>query len=213
MDGSLLLLPWFMGVLYSSIPLFWFAIHPLAAPWQRMQRSPYLILLPLWAIVMAALAAATWPWHTLQFYSSWWPLAPAAVFFALGLRTYLTIRSEFGLRKLSGEAELRPHEHEQKLVTTGLHARMRHPIYVAHICVMIALAVVSGLLVNFLLLALALLFTFPLMIWMEEQELEKRFGQAYRTYKKTVPLIPKFITSDLRRSSSVNSHTSNEGRP
>jgi len=39
-------------------------------------------------------------------------------------------------------------------------------------------------------LAISALGTFPLMIWIEEHELEKRFGQRYREYKACVPLIP-----------------------
>jgi len=107
-----------------------------------------------------------------------------------GLKTYTSIRSGFGARKLSGEAELRPHEHAQELVTTGLHARMRHPIYVAHLLNLAGWSMGSGLVVSFALLAVSALGTFPLMVWIEEQELEKRFGQRYREYKARVPLVP-----------------------
>ena len=107
-----------------------------------------------------------------------------------GLRTYTGIRSGFGAHKLSGEAELRPQEHEQELVTTGLHARMRHPIYVAHLLNLAGWTIGSGLLVSYILLAVSALSTFPLMVWIEEHELEKRFGQRFREYKARVPLIP-----------------------
>jgi protein-S-isoprenylcysteine O-methyltransferase Ste14 len=107
-----------------------------------------------------------------------------------GLRTYAGIRSGFGTHKLSGEAELRPQEHAQELVTTGLHARMRHPIYIAHLLSLAGWAIGSGLQVSLVLLAISALGTFPLMIWIEEQELEKRFGQRFREYKARVPLVP-----------------------
>ena len=107
-----------------------------------------------------------------------------------GLRTYTGIRSGFGARKLSGEAELRPREHAQELVTTGLHARMRHPIYFAHLLNMAAWALGSGLVTSFVLFAISALVTFPLMVWIEEHELEKRFGQRFLEYKERVPLIP-----------------------
>ena len=42
MEAKLLHIPWMVSVLYSSIPLFWFAIHPFADFWRRMHRSPYL---------------------------------------------------------------------------------------------------------------------------------------------------------------------------
>jgi hypothetical protein len=190
MEAKLLHIPWMVSVLYSSIPLFWFAIHPFADSWRKMHRSPYLLLLPIWAAIIFALAWTTWPWHGVQLYSSAWTWAPAAVLFFLGIRTYAGIRSDFGGHKLSGEAELRPREHAQELVTTGLHARMRHPIYIAHLLNLAGFAIGSGLTVSFVLLAASALSTFPLMIWIEERELEKRFGQNFRDYKTRVPLFP-----------------------
>lgn len=189
MAEKLLLVPWFMGILYSSIPLFWFAIHPFADRWRKMSRSPYRALLPLWLIIILALGWATWPWRFTQVYSQGWAWALALPFFTLGLRTYAGIRSEFG-RKVTGEAELRPGEHDQQLVVTGLHARMRHPIYFAHLCSLAGWTIGSGLLVLFLLFTVSLVLTFPLMIWLEERELENRFPPSYRDYKSAVPLIP-----------------------
>jgi Phospholipid methyltransferase len=190
MEAKLLHIPWMASVLYGSIPLFWFAIHPFANIWRNMRRSPYLLLLPIWGAIIFALGWATWPWRSVRIYSSSWMWAPAALLFWFGLRTYAGIRSGFGTHKLSGEAELRPREHAQELVTTGLHARMRHPIYVAHLANLAAWAIGSGLMVSFVLLAVSALSTFPLMIWMEEHELEKRFGQSFREYKARVPLVP-----------------------
>lgn len=190
MEAKLLHIPWMASVLYGSIPLFWFAIHPFADSWRNMRRSPYLFLLPIWTVIIFALGWITLPWRSLRFYSSPWMWIPAALLFWFGLRTYADIRSGFGSHKLSGEAELRPREHAQELVTTGLHARMRHPIYVAHLLNLAGWAIGSGLIVSFVLLAFSALFTFPLMVWMEEQELEKRFGQSFREYKARVPLLP-----------------------
>jgi protein-S-isoprenylcysteine O-methyltransferase Ste14 len=190
MEAKLRLIPWLVSVIYGSIPLFWFAIHPFADFWRGMRRSPYLLLLPIWAAIIFALAFATWPWHGVQLYSSPWMWAPAALLFFFGIRTYAGIRNDFGGHKLSGEAELRPREHAQELVTTGLHARMRHPIYVAHLLNLAGWTMGSGLMVSFILLAVSALSTFPLMVWLEEQELEKRFGQTFRTYKARVPLVP-----------------------
>ncbi len=189
MEAKLLLIPWLVGVGYSSIPLFWFAIHPFAGRWRKMKRSPYMALLPIWTIIIILEAFITWPWSGLRLYSTPWMWAPAVVLFAFGSRTYARIFSEFGGHKLSGEAELRPDEHAQELVTTGLHADMRHPIYLAHLANFAAWTLGSGLTINFILLALSLLVTFPLMIAIEERELVARFGDSYRQYKTRVPAI------------------------
>ena len=188
--GELLLVPWAIGIMYSSIPLFWFPIHPLARRWQSLRRSPYRLLLPFWAVSIGVLAAATWPWHFARLYSSVWMWLPALFFIALALSIYRRIGPEFGRHNITGETELRPREHEQVLVVTGLHTRMRHPIYFAHLCMFTGWTLGSGLLVNVVLLAVSLLVTFPLMIWLEERELQSRFGQAFLEYKARVPLIP-----------------------
>jgi hypothetical protein len=188
MEAKLLHIPWMVSVLYSSIPLFWFAIHPFANFWRRMNRSPYLLLLPIWTAIIIVLSWATSSWRSERLYSSPWMWAPAGVLIFMGIRMYTRIR--FGPHKLSGEAELRPEEHAQELVTTGLHARMRHPIYVAHLLNLAGWAVGGGLAISFILLAVSVFLTFPLMAWIEENELEKRFGQSYRDYKSRVPLFP-----------------------
>lgn len=202
MEAKLLLIPWLVGVVYSSIPLFWFAIHPFAARWRRMKRSPYRALLPIWAIIIIAEAGITWPWSSWRIYSTPWMWVPAVFLFVVGMRTYRRIFSEFGGHKLSGEAELRPGEHEQELVTSGLHATMRHPIYLAHLANFAAWTLGSGLAINFILLAVSLLVTFPLMIAMEERELLARFGDRYRLYQSTVPALPflKLLKPDPRKS-------------
>jgi protein-S-isoprenylcysteine O-methyltransferase Ste14 len=191
MEAKLLLVVWLIGVVYSSIPLFWLVIHPFAGGWRKMERSPYAALLPLWAVIIVALAWITWPWHALNLYRPlhpWWILTmgPALWFLSTALRTYMAIHS-FGIRNLIGEPELR--SQGQALVTTGLHARMRHPIYAAHLMMMAAWTIAGGLAASFVLLAISLFITFPLMVLLEERELEKRFGQSYCDYRQKVPLV------------------------
>ncbi|MGE5322161.1 MAG: methyltransferase family protein [Actinomycetota bacterium] len=191
MEARLLLIPWMIAVIYSSIPLFWFAIHPFAGRWRRMQRSPYRALLPLWMLMIVLLGWITWPWHEQRLYSTPWMWFPALLLFVYGFRAYRRVFAEFGGHKLAGEAELRPEEHTQELVTTGLHARMRHPIYFAHLCNLGGWAVGSGLTVAYALLGISLFISFPAMIYMEERELAARFGERFLEYKSRVPLLPR----------------------
>jgi protein-S-isoprenylcysteine O-methyltransferase Ste14 len=190
MEAKLLFIPWMIAVVYSSIPLFWFAIHPFAGRWRRMRRSPYRALLPLWVLMILALGWITSPWRSQQVYSTPWMWFAALPFFALGFGVYRRTFSEFDSHKLSGEAELRPEEHEQQLVITGLHSTMRHPIYFAHLCNLAGWALGSGLAVVYVLLAMNACLMFPIMIFIEEHELEARFGVRYREYKARVPLVP-----------------------
>ena len=75
------------------------------------------------------------------------------------------------------------------LVTSGIYARLRNPLYVSFAISMLAL----DLLFASLLGILATLFVFlPSMIWrarLEEQALAKRFGEAWKDYARRVPSL------------------------
>src|SRR5262249_34586387 len=108
MEAKLLLLAWLSGVLYSSVPLFWLAIHPFAGRWRMMRRSPYRVLLPLWLIMIIALAWICWPWQGTELYdptSGWHRMValPALCLFSVGLWVYGKTFAEFGAHKVSGE--------------------------------------------------------------------------------------------------------------
>jgi protein-S-isoprenylcysteine O-methyltransferase Ste14 len=191
MEAKLLLIPWMASVLYSSVPLFWFVVHPFAGSWRKMGRSPYRVVLPVWAALIFILGWIAWPGRAAPLYSSPWMWVPAALLLIFGLSLYVRVSSSFGAHKLSGEAELRPTEHPQELVTTGMHSCMRHPIYVAHLANFAGWTIGGGLVVSYVLFAISILVTFPLMIQVEERELTERFGPGYREYQKKVPLLPR----------------------
>jgi protein-S-isoprenylcysteine O-methyltransferase Ste14 len=117
-------------------------------------------------------------------------LLPAALLFLTGILLYRLSRTNFTLAQLGGLPELLP-GHNRQLITTGIRARLRHPVYLAHLCELLAWSLASALAVCWLLTAFAIL-TGALMIKLEDDELEKRFGEEYRSYRAAVPaLIPK----------------------
>jgi protein-S-isoprenylcysteine O-methyltransferase Ste14 len=76
-------------------------------------------------------------------------------------------------------------------VTTGLHARVRHPIYLAHLCMLLGFTIGSGLSVDYALLGFTLI-AGAVMIALEERELERRFGEEWREYKsRSGAIFPK----------------------
>jgi protein-S-isoprenylcysteine O-methyltransferase Ste14 len=77
---------------------------------------------------------------------------------------------------------------EQRLVTSGIRARVRHPVYLGHLCELLAWSAGSGLVVCYGLTGFAIV-TGAIMIRMEDAELEKRFGEEYRAYRQSVPAI------------------------
>jgi protein-S-isoprenylcysteine O-methyltransferase Ste14 len=117
-----------------------------------------------------------------------WLWVISALLFATGIELYIRARVEFSPAQLRGVPELRGRHQDQRLVTSGIRARVRHPVYLAHLCEMLAWSVGTGLVVCFGLTAFAIL-TGGVMIRMEEAELEQRFGEAYREYRERVPAV------------------------
>ena len=77
---------------------------------------------------------------------------------------------------------------EQRLITAGIHSRVRHPVYLAHFCEMLAWSLGTGLAVCYALTAFALL-SGAVMTNLEDKELEQRFGEDFRQYKSSVPAM------------------------
>jgi protein-S-isoprenylcysteine O-methyltransferase Ste14 len=187
------LVAWLACVIYSTIPAFWFMIHPFANRWRQRRRSPYRILLPLWILMWIVMALITAPWRTITIYNANWTWLPAIAMFAAGGFLYVKSSENFTPKQLGGLPEVQGDNNDQRLVTTGIRARVRHPVYLAHLCEMLAWSTGTGLIVCWSLTAFAIL-TGALMIRLEDNELEKRFGGAYREYRSSVPaVLPRFL--------------------
>jgi len=94
------------------------------------------------------------------------------------------------------------------LVTTGIRARVRHPVYLGHLCELIGWSLGTGLAAIYFLAAFAII-TGAVMIRIEDEELQRRFGEPYRQYRDSTPsVIPRLslrntkqITDELRAKS------------
>lgn len=181
-------LGWVACIIYSTIPSFWFLIHPRAEYWRSRHRSPYRVLLPAWILMWIAVAAITALWRQVALYEKVWMWIPAVVLFAIGIWLYSQSGRNFSGKQLGGIPEVMPGQHEQRLVTSGIRQRVRHPVYLAHLCELVAWSLGTGLLVCYGLTAFAII-TGAAMIRMEDMELEKRFGAEYARYKESVPAV------------------------
>ncbi len=191
MEQTLRTIGWIGCIIYSTIPSFWLLIHPRVEYWRSRPRSPYRILLPEWIAMWLLLAGATAHWRSLTIYHRWWCWIPASVLFSAGLALYRLSSTGFSQEQLGGLPEVLP-GHRQRLVTTGIRARVRHPVYLAHLCEMLAWSIGTGLTVCWALTAFAIV-TGAVMIRMEDKELENRFGEEYRRYRSTVPAVLPFV--------------------
>jgi protein-S-isoprenylcysteine O-methyltransferase Ste14 len=182
------LLGWLACVVYSTIPCFWFLVHPRAEYWRSRRRSPYLVLLPAWMAMWVVMGLITARWRLAAFYSSAWSWVPALFLFGMGLWLYSQSSKDFSARQLGGVPEVVSGHGEQRLVMTGIRARVRHPVYLAHLCEMLAWSIGTGMVVCYALTTFAVV-TGAVMIRMEDGELERRFGEEYRRYKARVPAV------------------------
>lgn len=191
---------WIVCVVYVTIPAFWLLIHPRVEYWRSRRRSPYRTLLPFWMATWVIAAAITAPWRNEILYRNNWTWIPALALFCLGVILYKLAGSEFSLAQLGGLPEVLPNHGQQHLATTGIRARIRHPVYLGHFCEMLAWSVGTGLAVCWALTAFAIV-SGAVMIRMEDRELEKRFGENYREYRSTVPaVLPKIMIRHASRS-------------
>jgi len=185
---------WVLALGYSTIPLFWLVVHPFAPKWREHQGKIYPMLGFIWLVLMASVGYATAQYRHDRLYATPWSWLPAALLLLAGFTLYrrLTRSDRMSRNTIMGRPELRPIENEQKLITTGLHGIIRHPIYVAHWLILTGWTIGCGTSAMFTMWIFAMIFG-SIMVRAEEKELEARFGEPYREYKNTVPmLIPKF---------------------
>jgi protein-S-isoprenylcysteine O-methyltransferase Ste14 len=101
-----------------------------------------------------------------------------------GLGVLLTLGSTQALTRGVGTPD--PWDPPERLVTTGLYARLRHPLQLAHALLVWAAALALG---NLATLAYAAIFTAVLMGPVriaEERMLAKRYGEAFHQYRARV---------------------------
>ncbi len=181
-------LAWLACVGYSTVPAFWLMVHPFAEFWRARKGNPYKFLVPMWIAMWLTFGMATAPFRHVHLYSIVWLWLLAAALLITGIVIYRRSGARFTWSQLGGLPEIRNPQKPQRLVTEGIRQRVRHPIYLGHLCEMLAWSVGSGLVVCYGLTALAIL-TGAIMIRLEDAELETRFGDAYRNYKANVPAI------------------------
>ena len=179
---------WLVCVVYSTIPSFWLMVHPRAHRWRARVRSPFRVLVPAWITMWIGVAALTGPWRKMSIYGAPWVWIPAALLFVTGIFIYSRSGTHFSWAQLGGLPEIRPNHRDDRLVTSGIRSRVRHPVYLAHLCEMLAWSIGTGLLVCWLLTAFAIA-TGAVMIRMEDAELERRFGQAFTQYRLHVGAV------------------------
>lgn len=182
---------WQMAAVYATIPCLWLLVHPFTNFW-RKNKAPIKSMALIWLTLWAMARWIIWPYRNLLFYSSSLTIWPGLLFIGLGLVIYRHL-GEFGFARLAGQSEMTVNK-PQLLITDGMHGRVRHPIYLAHACCLLGLAISSGLVAVYALVAFALV-TGIFLIQFEDKELEQRFGDEFRAYRAQTPALMPFSFS------------------
>lgn len=90
-----------------------------------------------------------------------------------------------------------------QLVTTGIYARIRHPQYLGFLLITLGLNV-QWLTIITLLLWPILAVLYYRLAKTEDKEVEKKFGEEFQKYKRSVPMfIPRLRTKKLEKSNKI----------
>lgn len=169
------------------ILVFWIFLHPFVAFWRRMgMAATYAILVAGCAGLGALLYSLRGPLLAVEFGTGpvLWALTAAA--YAVSIAFESRARKHLRMSTLVGVPELRGEGRAETLLTDGIYGKVRHPRYVGATFGYVA----SAFLANYLFLWAALplfLLLLHTVVLLEEQELQERYGEAYRAYIARVP--------------------------
>lgn len=127
--------------------------------------------------------------ESVLFHTIWFHLFSGLVGFFVLLLAFRAAAN--GGRELSkGRVGNIPRLETNALVTTGLYSCMRHPMLFGLTLLPMGWGLLLGSPTFIVIVApLEMLFILIMVSIFEEMEVDKKFGEAYRTYKKHVPMV------------------------
>jgi protein-S-isoprenylcysteine O-methyltransferase Ste14 len=171
----------------GSALLIWLSIHPFVRFWRGVGAKRTLAV--HWSVQLALAAMVFWQHERIMTgdLGTRWPFVASGVVFLVfsGVLRRWQARP-FSIALLTGLPELEPARPDNRLVTDGIYARIRHPRYVQLWLGMLG----HTLIVNFVATYALLIFVTAMIaaiVRFEERELVERFGDAYRDYRDRVP--------------------------
>jgi protein-S-isoprenylcysteine O-methyltransferase Ste14 len=139
------------------------------------------IFVPLWLRRRYGLVAAA-PAHAVE----WAAVAAGAVALVIGLALFAASLSRFIVQ---GKGTLAPWDPPRHLVVTGPYRYVRNPMISGVVFILAGEALILRAAPHFWWAALFILINVLYIAGLEEPQLERRFGDAYRTYCRHVPRV------------------------
>ncbi len=173
-------------VCYPPIPLVVMLIHVSLPFWKRVGTKSYTFFIFIFALCYALLFFLVWyfkePILAWKLYEDSF-MGLGALIFVAGVGVGIITVRTLSLRVLLGFPEIQSSHYPSKLVTQGIYRYLRHPRYLEFILEVLGIAILSGLVWNFILF----MYMVPA-VWLlsvvEERELVERFGKPYVEYRK-----------------------------
>ena len=154
----------------------------------------------LWVVLLigGALLGIMLDWNNPLFKSPFFHLLSA--FFGILILHFSFRAAANGGRELSkGRVGDIPRLETNRLVTSGIYSCMRHPMLFGLTLLPLGWALLVGSPTFILIIAPAeMLFIVVMVMIFEEREAEKKFGEFYRRYRRSVPMV-SFRTECLKK--------------
>jgi protein-S-isoprenylcysteine O-methyltransferase Ste14 len=178
-------------ILYPPVLAFWLVIHTNIERWRRMGKSAFWVAALAWPAIGGPLLYWRQEIFSIRWPTPWWLVALGMVALGMSIRIARAAGKTISFRTLVGIVEVEPQRNRQPLLQTGIYARSRNPVYVAHWLAIFSAAALTGFAASWLLLLLDVL-ALPLMVRAEERELRERYGAEYEDYMRRVPRFAGF---------------------
>lgn len=157
----------------------WAALRLGLVRWYRLTYSIVSVLLLLWVWQAYRAAPSTALWTPAR-----WAMIPGLLLLVGGAALAVVAVLRFGGAAFLGlQAEV-----PGALVRSGLHGRMRHPIYTGTIVLLLGWLLLSPTAATALCIGLTFVYL-PIGITLEERKLIDLFGEDYRRYRREVPAL------------------------
>ena len=172
--------------LWPVIPLFFLQVHRNPSFWRKLGAFTYLVVL----LEMAPVVLIVTLFQDLllgQELNLGLLVLAGALLTALGVALNAWTAKLLGWKSLLGYSELRPRAGPKKPTTVGPFSVVRHPTYLAHTLIFVAVFLMTGFTGTGVLAVVDFLTSYFLITPLEERELTARFGEDYTGYKRRVP--------------------------
>ncbi len=173
-------------LVWPAVPLFWIPVHGFPRFFRKIEIMSYLVPLVLWLPVAYVLFIHR---DFLLRFRLELPLVVrigGLLLFMAGTALQVWTGQLLGIKGLIGLPEVSSKVHG-RLTTEGPFSVVRHPTYFSHTLMFAGVFLITGVISVGIITLVDLAVINGTVIPLEEKELESRFGDEYRSYKKRVP--------------------------